>query len=64
MAISPILQSLGYGTGLGDQLAGQAGQETEEERRRRLLRLQGRQELGSGAALTAAATSLFGAYGR
>jgi hypothetical protein len=65
MANSPILQSLGFGGGLGDQLSGQVGEETDEERRRRLLRLQGRQDLGAGASLSSVATSIFGgAYGR
>jgi hypothetical protein len=61
-AASPVLASLGYG--LGDRLADQVQGETEEERRRRLLRLQGRQELGAGSAVSPVAGSLFGAYGR
>jgi hypothetical protein len=64
MAISPILTSLGFGGGLGDQLSDQVAGETDEERRRRLLRQQGRQDLGPGASLSSAASSIFGAYGR
>jgi hypothetical protein len=68
MAISPILQSLGFGGGLGDQLSDQVADETEEERRRRLGLLQQRQRLGTGSTLSpimnALSGSVLGAYGR
>lgn len=60
---SPAGQSLGLGglgqiPGLGDALAGQTADETEELRKKRLLQQQQSQLLGPGG--SAAASSLFG----
>ena len=55
---SPVLSALGYG---GQQLSDQVAGETEEERRRRLLRLQTQTP---GSTLSPVVNSLFGSYGR
>jgi hypothetical protein len=62
MALSPILSALGYGDQLADQVAG----ETEEERKKRLLRLQQQGSSGSSLSLVfnAISGSALGAYGR
>jgi H+/Cl- antiporter ClcA len=60
MSFSPAGMSLGLNNlpGLGTALAGRVGDETEEERKKRMLELQQRQLLGPGG--SAAASSLFG----
>jgi hypothetical protein len=60
MNFSPAGQSLGLGSipGLGDALAGQVGDETDELRKKRLLQQQQSQLLGPGG--SAASASLFG----
>jgi hypothetical protein len=57
---SPAGQSLGLNNlpGLGDALAGQVGDLTEEERKKRMLQQQQSQLLGPGG--SAASASLFG----
>jgi hypothetical protein len=58
--LSPAGASLGLGSipGLGDALAGQVGDETDELRKKRLLQQQQQQLLGPGG--SAASASLFG----
>lgn len=63
MPFSPAGQSLGLNNlgripGLGDALAGQTADETEELRKKCMLEAQQRQLLGPGG--SAAASSLFG----
>jgi hypothetical protein len=60
MPFSPAGQSLGLGQipGLGDELADQTGDATNELREKRLLQQQQSQLLGPGG--SAAAASLFG----
>ena len=61
IASTPVLSALGYG---GQQLSDQVAGETEEERRRRLLRLQTQTP---GSTLSPVVNSLFGGssvYGR
>lgn len=51
----------GAALGLGDDLTQQVQDETEEQRRKRMLDIQQRQQLGPAGSL--AVTSLFGATG-
>jgi hypothetical protein len=66
--LSAAGQQLFGGTGLGDMLAGQVSDETEELRRRRLAQM-GRPDLGMGgyggsrAALASPAGSLLAGFG-
>jgi hypothetical protein len=56
--LSPAADALGLGDLLGQQVAG----ETEEQRKKRMLEMQQRQQLGPTGSL--AVTSLFGMNGR
>jgi hypothetical protein len=63
MALDPAT-SLGLG-GLGDQLANQARDETEEQRKKRLRGLFGQDPSGANSIFGSLAPStLFGSYGR
>lgn len=55
--LSPASAALG----LGDMLSGQVAGETEEQRKKRMLEMQQRQQLGPSGSL--AVTSLFGMNG-
>jgi RecA/RadA recombinase len=60
-ANNPGLSPAGADLGLGDLLAEQVAGETEEQRKKRMLEMQQRREMGPAGSL--AVTSLFGARG-
>lgn len=55
------LATTDLGMGMGDALREQVSSETEEQRKKRLLQIQERAQLGPGGSL--AVTSLFGSRG-
>jgi hypothetical protein len=66
--LSPAGSQLFAGMGLGDQLAGQVADETDELRRRRLAQLGGRPDLagslGYGSSVLGGPASALGLMGR